>query len=166
MSYTVKNFTEQGGEVTHIGGKLIIEEGAEVTGLDGGGGGSSYTLPVTSKDTLGGVLADTKGAGDTVEVKADETGKLYVPTYPEDYTLPAATEEALGGVKAGAKTEGDTVEVKVDGEGKPYVPTYPTVPQMENQKASTASEATELMTDFNNLLEKLKTSGLMKPDSE
>ncbi len=31
--YTSKNYTEQGGEVTHIGGKLIIEEGASVEGL-------------------------------------------------------------------------------------------------------------------------------------
>ena len=35
MSYNAKNYTEQGGEVTHIGGKLIIEDGAEVEGLDG-----------------------------------------------------------------------------------------------------------------------------------
>ena len=33
MSYNAKNYTEQGGEVTHIGGKLIIEEGASVEGL-------------------------------------------------------------------------------------------------------------------------------------
>ena len=51
MSYNAKNYTEQGGEVTHIGGKLIIEEGAVVEGLDAGGG--SYTLPIASR-TLGG----------------------------------------------------------------------------------------------------------------
>lgn len=33
MSYNTKNYTEQGGDVTHIGGKLIIEEGASVEGL-------------------------------------------------------------------------------------------------------------------------------------
>ena len=27
--YNVKNYTEQGGEVTHIGGKLVFDEGAE-----------------------------------------------------------------------------------------------------------------------------------------
>ena len=31
--YNSKNYTEQGGDVTHIGGKLIIEEGALVEGL-------------------------------------------------------------------------------------------------------------------------------------
>ena len=30
--YNAKNYTEQGGEVTHIGGKLIIEDGATVEG--------------------------------------------------------------------------------------------------------------------------------------
>ena len=33
MSYNVKNYTEQGGETTVIGGTLEIEEGASVTGL-------------------------------------------------------------------------------------------------------------------------------------
>ena len=33
MSYNTKNYTEPGGDITHIGGKLIIEEGAEVEGL-------------------------------------------------------------------------------------------------------------------------------------
>lgn len=30
--YSAKNYTEQGGEVTHIGGKLIFDEGAELKG--------------------------------------------------------------------------------------------------------------------------------------
>ena len=33
MSYNAKNYTEQGGEKTVIGGELVIEEGAKVTGL-------------------------------------------------------------------------------------------------------------------------------------
>ncbi len=33
MSYNAKNYTEQGGEKTIIGGELVIEEGAKVTGL-------------------------------------------------------------------------------------------------------------------------------------
>ncbi len=77
--YSVKNYTEQGGDVTHIGGKLIIEKGAEVEGLDGGGG--SYTLPTASADTLGGVKAKAK-TNETVEVAVDEQGNLYVPEYP------------------------------------------------------------------------------------
>ena len=33
MSYNTKNYTEQGGEKTVIGGTLEIQEGASVTGL-------------------------------------------------------------------------------------------------------------------------------------
>ena len=33
MSYNAKNYTEQGGETTHIGGRLVIEEGGSVEGL-------------------------------------------------------------------------------------------------------------------------------------
>ena len=47
MSYNVKNYTEQGGEVTHIGGTLVIEEGGSVEGLP------SPTLPTASASTAG-----------------------------------------------------------------------------------------------------------------
>ena len=33
MSYNTKNYIEQGGDVTHIGGTLVIEEGGSITGL-------------------------------------------------------------------------------------------------------------------------------------
>ena len=35
MSYNAKNYTEQGGEVTHIGGKLIFDEGGSIAGFPG-----------------------------------------------------------------------------------------------------------------------------------
>lgn len=76
MSYNVKNYTEQGGEKTVIGGTLEILEGASVTGLSG------YTLPAASASALGGVKAAAKGSGDTVEVKLGTDEKLYVPAYP------------------------------------------------------------------------------------
>ena len=46
MSYNAKNYTEQGGEKTVIGGTLEFEEGAAVTGL-----------PAATKTTRGGILA-------------------------------------------------------------------------------------------------------------
>lgn len=45
MSVNVKNYTEQGGGVTHIGGKLIIEEGASVEGLPSATPAEPQTLP-------------------------------------------------------------------------------------------------------------------------
>lgn len=91
MSYNVKNYTEQGGEKTVIGGILEIKEGATVTGI-------TATAAPASAAALGGIKAEASTAGDTVEVKIDATtSKLYVPTYP---VLPEeATAEAAGIVK-------------------------------------------------------------------
>lgn len=99
--------------------------------------------------------------GGTLEIKegASVTG---LP----GYTLPAATASALGGVKASAKGVGDTVEAKLGSDKKLYVPTYPSVPVAENQVDSVAATVAELLVDFNALLEKLKTVGLMAADAE
>ena len=115
--YNAKNYTEQGGEKTVIGGTLEILEGASVTGL------TSTAAP--------------------------------------------ASEAALGGVKAAAKTETDTVPTKIGSDGILYVPTYPSVPEpsiAENQSESEATDISGLLADFNALLAKLKTAGLMAPD--
>ncbi|MCM1267112.1 MAG: Head fiber protein [Bacteroidales bacterium] len=69
MGYNAKNYTEQGGDVTHIGGKLIFEEGSSVEGLP-----SSFTpaenqtdSEATTVDALkedfNGLLAKLKAAG-------------------------------------------------------------------------------------------------------
>lgn len=47
MSYNTKNYTEQGGEVTHFGGKVIFEDGSQVEGLP------SPTIPDASTTTKG-----------------------------------------------------------------------------------------------------------------
>ncbi len=91
MSYSTKNYTEQGGEKTVIGGTLEIKEGASVTGL------SANPLLVATEETLGGVKAAAADEGDTVEIKIGEDGKLYAPTYPTD-----ATESVSGLVKMAA----------------------------------------------------------------
>jgi len=91
MSYNTKNYTEQGGEKTVIGGTLEIKEGASITGL------SANPLLVATEETLGGVKAAAAGEDDTVEVKIGEDGKLYAPTYPTD-----ATESVSGLVKMAA----------------------------------------------------------------
>ena len=91
MSYNAKNYTEQGGEKTVIGGTLEIAEGSSVTGL------SADPLLVATEETFGGVKAATAGESDTVEVKIGEDGKLYVPTYPAD-----ATDSVSGLVKMAA----------------------------------------------------------------
>ena len=72
MSYNAKNYTEQGGAVTHIGGKLIIEEGAEVIGLPSldNQAASTATTVAALKDDLNALLEALKAAG---YMAADET---------------------------------------------------------------------------------------------
>ena len=75
-TYNTKNYTEQGGEVTHIGGKLIIEEGASVEGLPSSSPAEPVTLPKAAnqadstattvavlKDDFNTLLAALKTAG-------------------------------------------------------------------------------------------------------
>lgn len=104
--YNVKNYTEQGGEVTHIGGKLVFDEGATVEGFPGGGGsgggGSSYELPVASETQLGGVKV-----GDGLSIN---DGVLSA----DPYTLPEATVETRGAVKsAESQDEINTTDLSV-----------------------------------------------------
>ncbi len=75
MSYNVKNYTEQGGEITHIGGKLVIEEGASVEGLSSSGNPvnaftpAAYQAPSEAttiaalKEDFNTLLASLKAAG-------------------------------------------------------------------------------------------------------
>ena len=106
MSYNAKNYTEQGGEVTHFGGKVVFEEGVEVEGL------SANPLNKASASTLGGIKV---GNG----LSIDSDGVLSA-----DGISPAA-----------------------------------------NQADSTATDVAGLVTDFNALLAKLKTAGLMEADA-
>ena len=70
--YNAKNYTEQGGDVTHIGGKLIIEEGASVEGLPFPSGSitpaanqadSEATTIAALKDDFNALLIKLKTAG-------------------------------------------------------------------------------------------------------
>ena len=55
MSYNTKNYTEQGGEVTHFSGKVVFEDGCEVEG-------NSFTpaanQAATTATTIAGLVTD------------------------------------------------------------------------------------------------------------
>ncbi len=78
MSYNSKNYTEQGGAVTHIGGKLVIDDGGSVEGLSEDNGftpaanqaASEATTIATLKDDFNALLQKLKAAG---LMEADET---------------------------------------------------------------------------------------------
>ena len=65
MSYNTKNYTEQGGAVTHIGGKLVIDEGGSVEGLPiaENQADSTATTVATLKDDFNDLLDKLKAAG-------------------------------------------------------------------------------------------------------
>lgn len=64
MAYNVKNYTEQGGEVTHIGGKLVIDEGGSIEGLQAENQADSTATSVANlKDDFNSLLAKLKAAG-------------------------------------------------------------------------------------------------------
>jgi len=79
--YNAKNYTEQGGDRTVIGGSLEIREGATVTGF-------SFDLQPASFTTLGGVKAAPAEEEDTMPVSIDEDGFLFVPEYPPVTEIP------------------------------------------------------------------------------
>lgn len=110
--YNAKNYTEQGGEKTVIGGTLEVLPGATIVAdegatVEGFGGGGEYVLPIATQNTLGGVKAGSSGP-----VRIDNDGVVYLTT-------------------AGCQADSEATDV----EG--------------------------LVSDFNALLAKLKTCGLM-----
>lgn len=73
MAYNVKNYTEQGGEVTHIGGKLVFDEGAEIEGLKAENQAESEATTVAAlKADFNDLLSKLKAAG-LMEADAEET---------------------------------------------------------------------------------------------
>ena len=67
MSYNAKNYTEQGGDVTHIGGTLVIEEGGSLTGLPFSAcenqAESEASTIAALKEDFNGLLSKLKEAG-------------------------------------------------------------------------------------------------------
>jgi len=65
MSYNTKNYTEQGGETTHFGGKVIFENGCEMEGLPKAANqaASEATTVAGLKDDFNALLTKLKTAG-------------------------------------------------------------------------------------------------------
>ena len=82
-TYNAKNYTEQGGETTHIGGALVFDSGATV---------SRFPLEKATADKLGGVKV---GSG----LSTTSGGVLSVA---------AATDSVIGGVKQAANQAAST----------------------------------------------------------
>lgn len=149
MSHVTKNYSTDGGDTWVVGGKLKIEEGADVEGLN--------ELPVASAETLGGVRV---GSG----LSIDENGVLSA-----DSQAPGiASAETAGVVKVGSHLSIDENGVLSADSQTPSAATESTagvVKMMENQAEARGSNLLGLESAFNELLQKLKAAGIMAPDA-
>ena len=65
MSYNAKNYTEQGGDVTHFGGNVVFDENCEIEGLPAAANqaASEASTVATLKDDFNALLTKLKAAG-------------------------------------------------------------------------------------------------------
>ena len=95
MSYNAKNYTEQGGEVTHIGGKLVFEEGGSIAGFPG----AANQEPVTGnqvkdvKDAFNTLLIGLKNAG----IMVPDSWNVSVLACPTPAAMPTSETAANSG---------------------------------------------------------------------
>ena len=95
MSYNAKNYTEQGGEVTHIGGKLVFEEGGSIAGFPG----AANQEPVTGnqvkdvKDAFNALLIGLKNAG----IMVPDSWNVSVLACPTPAAMPTSETTANSG---------------------------------------------------------------------
>jgi len=78
MSYNTKNYTEQGGAKTVIGGTLEIKEGASVTGLP-----SSFTPATNQADSTATTVTGLKDDFNALLAKLKTAGLMTADTETE-----------------------------------------------------------------------------------
>ena len=95
MSYNAKNYTEQGGEVTHIGGKLVFDEGGSIAGFPGA---ENFTPKTTNtaadiRSDLNGLITKLKNAG----IIIPDSWHLSVLACPTPAAMPTSETTANSG---------------------------------------------------------------------
>ena len=115
MSYNTKNYTEQGGDVTHIGGKLVFEEGGSIAGFPG----AANQEPVTGsqvkdvKDAFNALLIGLKNAG----IMIPDSWNVSVLACPTPAAMPTAQTTANSG-HATVTIDGTEITITLDCEVK------------------------------------------------
>ena len=95
MSYNTKNYTEQGGDVTHIGGKLVFDEGGSIAGFPG----AENFVPKTTntgadiRSDLNGLITKLKNAG----IIIPDSWNLSVLACPTPAAMPTSETTANSG---------------------------------------------------------------------
>ncbi len=115
MSYNAKNYTEQGGEITHIGGKLVFEEGGSIAGFPG----AANQEPVTGsqvkdvKDAFNALLIGLKNAG----IMVPDSWNVSVLACPTPASMPTSETTANSG-HAAVTIDGTEITITLDCEVK------------------------------------------------
>ena len=115
MSYNAKNYTEQGGDVTHIGGKLVFEEGGSIAGFPG----AANQEPVTGsqvkdvKDAFNALLIGLKNAG----IMIPDSWNVSVLACPTPAAMPTSETTANSG-HATVTIDGTEITITLDCEVK------------------------------------------------
>lgn len=116
--YNAKNYTEQGGEVTHIGGVLEFGEGASLSGFPG----AENVSPVTGnqvkdvKDALNELLIGLKNAG----IMTPDEWNVSVLACPTPSAMPTS-ETASNSGHATLSIDGTAITITLDCEVKDLV---------------------------------------------
>jgi len=95
MSYNTKNYTEQGGDVTHIGGKLVFDEGGSIAGFPGA---ENFTPKTTNtaadiRNDLNGLITKLKNAG----IIIPDSWNVSVLACPTPAAMPTSETAANSG---------------------------------------------------------------------
>ena len=117
MSYNTKNYTEQGGDVTHIGGKLVFEEGGSISGFPGAANqatenpGSDTVAKVRA--SLNTLITSLKNAG----IMIPDSWNVSVLACPTPAAMPTAQTTANSG-HATVTIDGTEITITLDCEVK------------------------------------------------
>ena len=109
MSYVTKNYTTDGGNKTVIGGELVIEEGARVTGLPSGASGVADNQSASAATQVAGLKNDFNA----LLVKLKEAGIME----PDAWALTARIAPSASGkagennAKAQASIDGNVITI-------------------------------------------------------
>ena len=114
--YNAKNYTEQGGDVTHIGGKLVFDEGGSVEGLDIPGvepaknqAASTATNATNLAKDFNALLTKLKNAG----IMVADTWNVSVLACPSTGAMPT-TETASNSGHATVTIDGTAIKITLD----------------------------------------------------
>lgn len=114
MSYNTKNYTEQGGAVTHIGGALQFDEGACITGFPGAQNMPAETPGSDSvakvRTSLNDLITRLKTAG----VMIPDAWNASALVCPTPAAMPTAETAANSG-HATVSIEGTEITIALDG---------------------------------------------------